>query len=131
MAKTQPTDYAQLANQLGEFFVDTSERLGDYLDATIDDPNDPKALQLAEQIDELGICANKLFELAENIAFAALVTDLQGVKDGTTRISQAVKTIANIDKAIAIAAAVIELATAIVTENGSALGAAVQTIASV
>ena len=131
MAKTQQTDYAQLANQLGEFFVDTSEQLGDYLDATIDDPNDPKALQLAEQIDELGICANKLFELAENIAFAALVTDLQGVKDGTTRISQAVKTIANIDKAIAIAAAVIELATAIVTQNGSALGTAVETIASI
>jgi hypothetical protein len=131
MANTQSTDYAQLANQLGEFFVDTSEQLGDYLDATINDPNDPKAIQLGEQIDQLGIYANRLFDLAENIAFAALSTNLQGVKDGTARIRQAVKTIANIDKAIAIAAAVIELATAIVTQNGSALGTAVQTIASV
>jgi hypothetical protein len=131
MANTPSTDYAQLANQLGEFFVDTSEQLGDYLDATIDDPNDPKAIKLGEQIDELGIYANRLFDLAQNIAFADLAINLQGVKDGTTRINQAVKTIANIDKAIAIAAAVIELAAAIVTQNGSALGAAVQTIASV
>jgi hypothetical protein len=131
MPTTQPTDYAQLANQLGEFLVDTSEQLGDYLDYTFDNPDDPKAIQLGDQIDQLGIYANRLFDLAENIAFAALATDLQGVKDGTTRINEAVKTIANIDKAIAIAAAVIELATAIVTQNGSALGAAVQTIGTI
>src|SRR5580658_3012403 len=113
MATTQPTDYAQIANQLGEFFVETSEKLDDYLDEIMDDPNDPKIIQLGEQIDQLGIYANRLFDLAENIAFAALATDLKGVKDGTVKINEAVKTIANIDKAIAIAAAVIELATAI------------------
>ncbi len=124
-------DYANLANQLGEFYMDTADQLGDYLDATIDDPNDPKSLQLGEQIDQITIYANRLFELADKIAFATLTTELEGVKDGTAKISQAVKTIANIDKAIAIAAAVIELATAIVTQNGSALGTAIQTIATI
>ena len=124
-------DYANLAIHLGECCMDTADQLGDYLNTTIDDPNDPKSVQLGDQIDQITIYANRLFELSDRIAFAALATNLQGVKDGTARIGQAVKTVANIDKAIAIAAAVIELATAIVTQNGSALGAAVQTIASI
>jgi hypothetical protein len=125
------TDYGQFANQLGEFYTVTADQLGDYLDANIGDPNDPKMLQLGEQIDQITNYANRLFELADNIAFTALANDLQGVKDGTANIQHALKTIANIDKAIAIAAAVIELATAIVTQSGSSLGAAVQTIASI
>ena len=125
------SDYASFANQLGEFYMDTADELGDYLDVTIDDPNDPKALQLGDQIDKITIYANRLFELSDKIAFAALTTDLQGVKDGTANIKQALKKVANIDKAIAIAAAVIELATAIVTQNGASLGTAIQTIASI
>ena len=124
-------DYASVANELGECYMNTADQLGDYLDATITDPNDPKAIKLGDQIDQITIYANRLFELSDNIAFAALATNLQGVKDGTAKIGQALKTIATIDKAIAIAAAVIELATAIVTQNGSALGTAVQTIASI
>ncbi len=124
-------DYASFANQLGEFYMDTADRLGDYLDATIDDPNDPKSLQLGDQIDQITMYANRLFELADKIAFATLTADLQGVKDGTVKINEALKTIANIDKAIAIAAAVIELAAAIVTQNGSTLGMALQTIGTI
>jgi hypothetical protein len=125
------SDFAAFANQLGEFYMDTADELGDFLDATIDDPNDPKAIKLGDQIDQITIHANQLFELSDKIAFAALSTNLQGVKDGTAKIGQALKTIANIDKAIAIAAAVIELATAIVTQNGSALGTAIQTIGTI
>jgi hypothetical protein len=123
-------DYAIFANELGEFYMDTADQLGDYLDKTIKDPNDPNSIQLADQIDQITIYANRLFELSDKIAFTALATNLQGVKDGTAKIGQALKTIATINKAIAIAAAVIELATAIVTQNGSALGTAVQTIGS-
>src|SRR6201999_849833 len=105
--------------------------LGEYLDATIEDPNDPSSIKLGDQIDQLGIYANQFFDLADRIAFADLGTDLQGVKDATAKIQQALKTIATIDKAIAIAAAVIELAVAIVTQSGSSLGQAIQTIASI
>ena len=121
-------DYAQFANQLGEFYMDTADQLGAYLDVAIGDPNDPGLLGLSEQIDEITIYANRLFELADNIAFNALADDLQGVKDGIANIRQALKAIANIDEAIAIAAAVIELAAAIVTQNGASLGAALRTI---
>jgi hypothetical protein len=124
-------DYASFANELGEFYMDTADQLGDYLDKTIKDPNDPNAVQLGDQIDQITIYANRLFELSDKIAFTALATNLQGVKDGTAKIGQALKTIATINKAIAIAAAVIELATAIVTQNGSALGTAVQTIGTI
>jgi hypothetical protein len=124
-------DYASFANELGEFYMDTADQLGDYLDKTIKDPNDPNSVQLGDQIDQITIYANRLFELSDKIAFTDLATNLQGVKDGTAKIGQALKTIATINKAIAIAAAVIELATAIVTQNGSALGTAVQTIGSI
>ena len=124
-------DYASFASQLGEFYMDTADQLGDYLDKTIEDPNDPNSVKLGDQIDRITIYANRLFELSDKIAFAALATNLQGVKDGTAKINQALKTIATIDKAIAIATAVIELATAIVTQNGSALGSAIQTIGSI
>lgn len=124
-------DYAVFANQLGEFYMDTANELGDYLDATIDDAGDPKAQQLGDQIDQISIYANRLFELADKIAFDALTADLQGIKDGTTKINQALKTIANIDKAIAIATAVLELAAAIVTQNGAGLVTALQTIGSI
>jgi hypothetical protein len=124
-------EYASFANQLGEFYMDTADQLGDYLDKTIKDPNDPNSIQLGDQIDQITIYANRLFELSDKIAFSALATNLQGVKAGTAKIGQALKTIATINKAIAIAAAVIELATAIVTQNGSALGTAVQTIGSI
>jgi hypothetical protein len=124
-------DYAVFANQLGEFYMDTADDLGDYLDATIDDPNDPKAVKLGDQIDQISMYANRLFELADKIAFSALTTDLQGVKDGTAKVNQALKTIANIDKAIAIATVVLELAAAIVTQNGAGLVTALQTIGSI
>lgn len=124
-------DYAVFANLLGEFYMDTADDLGAWLDATIDDPNDPKAVKLGDQIDQISIYANRLFELADKIAFSALTTDLQGVKDGTAKINQDLKTIANIDKAIAIATVVIELAAAIVTQNGAGLVTALQTIGSI
>ena len=124
-------DYAQFANQLGEFYMDTADQLGDYLDVAIGDPNDPGLLELSEQIDEITIYANRLFELADNIAFNALADDLEGVKDGLANVRQALKTMASIDQAIAIAAAVIELAAAIVTQNGASLGAALRTIGSI
>ena len=124
-------DYAQFANQLGEFYMDTADQLGAYLDVAIGDPNDPGLLELSEQIDEITIYANRLFELAENIAFNALADDLEGVKDGIANVRQALKTMASIDQAIAIAAAVIELAAAIVTQNGASLGAALRTIGSI
>ncbi len=124
-------DYAVFANQLGEFYMDTAEELGDYLDATIDDAGDPKALQLADQIDQISVYANRLFELADKIAFDALTTDLQGVKAGIANINQALRTIANIDKAIAIATVILQLGAAIVTQNGSGLVTALQTIASI
>jgi hypothetical protein len=124
-------DYAQFANQLGEFYMDTADRLGDYLDAAIGDRNDPGMLRLGDQIDEITIYANRLFELGDNIAFNALAADLRGVRDGIANIRQALKTIANIDGAIAIAAAVIDLATAIVTQNGASLGAALKTIGAI
>jgi hypothetical protein len=124
-------DYAQFANQLGEFYMDTADQLGGYFDTAIGDPNDPGLLRLSEQIDEITIYANRLFELADNIAFNALADNLQGVKDGIANIRQALKTMANLDEAIAIAAAVIELAAAIVTQNGASLGAALQTIGSI
>jgi hypothetical protein len=124
-------DYAQFANQLGEFYMDTADQLGDYLDVAIGDPNDPGLLELSEQIDEITIYANRLFELADNIAFNALADDLEGVKDGLANVRQALKTMASIDQAIAIAAAVIELAAAIVTQNGASLGAALRSIGSI
>jgi hypothetical protein len=124
-------DYEQFANQLGEFYMDTADELGAYLDTIAGDPNDPRILRLGDRIDEITIYANRFFELAENIAFNALAADLQGVRDATAKIRQALKTISDIDKAIAIASAVIGLATAIVTQNGASLGASLETIGSI
>jgi predicted transcriptional regulator len=124
-------DYALLANQLGEFCLDVAEGIGDYIHENIGNLPDDKVTSLERQLDEITADANQFLELADEIAFADLATYLQGIQNAITSIQQALKTIAGIDKAIAIAAAVIELATAIFTQSGSALGAAVKTIGSI
>jgi hypothetical protein len=124
-------DYAALATQLGEMCMDVAQEIGDYVHQNIGNLPDDKLTSLEGQLDQITADANKFLELADQIAFADLATYLQGVQNATTQIQQDLKTIANIDKAIAIAAAVLELATAIFTQSGSALGAAVQTIGSI
>jgi hypothetical protein len=124
-------DFAALAIDLGNFCNGVAAGLGNFLDANIGNLPADKVTSLKTQIDQMTAQANKFFELADGIAFAALATNLQGVQDATAKIQQDLKTIANIDKAIAIATAVIELGTAIFTMNGSALGAAVTTIGSI
>ncbi len=124
-------DYALLATQLGELCTDVAQEIGDYIHENDGKLPDDKVTSLEQQLDQISAAANRFLELADQIAFADLATYLQQVQNATASIQQDLKTIANIDKAIAIAAAVIELATAIFTQSGSALGAAVQTIGSI
>jgi hypothetical protein len=124
-------DYALLATQLGELCTDVAQEIGDYIHENDGKLPDDKVTNLEQQLDQISAAANRFLELADQIAFADLATYLQQVQNATASIQQDLKTIANIDKAIAIAAAVIELATAIFTQSGSALGAAVQTIGTI
>jgi hypothetical protein len=124
-------DYADLAADLGEMCSNVADTIGDYIHANIGNLPPAKVTSLEAQLSQLTADANKFLELSDQIAFTQLATYLQGVQNATTSIEKALKTIANIDKAIAIATAVLEVATAILTQNGSALGAAVQTIGSI
>ena len=124
-------DYADLAADLGEMCSNVADVIGDYLHQNIGNLPKAKVTSLEAQLSQLTANANKFLELSDQIAFTGLATYLQGVQNATTSIQQDLKTIANIDKAIAITTAVLELATAILTANGSALGAAVQTIGSI
>jgi hypothetical protein len=123
-------DYAALAADLGELCSDVAQGIGDYIHQNIGNLPGDKVSSLEQQLSQLSALANKFLMLADKIAFADLATYLQGVQHATASIQRSLKTIADINKAIAIATAVLELATAIVTANGSALGAAVQTIGS-
>lgn len=124
-------DYALLANQLGEVFMDAAEQVGDYLHQNTGTLPDDKVTALEQQLDTLTAYANKFLELSDRIAFADLATYLQGIQGAIGKIEQALKEIANINKAIAITAAVLELGVAILTQSGSALGQAVQTIGTI
>jgi hypothetical protein len=124
-------DYAALATQLGALCTNVAQEIGAYIDQNIGNLPDDKVTSLEQQLDQISAAANQFLSLSDQIAFADLATYVQGVQNATAQIQQALKTIANIDKAIAIATAVLELATAIFTQSGSALGAAVQTIGSI
>jgi hypothetical protein len=124
-------DFALLATQLGELCMDVASGIGDFIHQNIGNLPGDEVTSLEGQLDQITADGNKFLQLADQIAFADLATNLQGVQNATATIQQDLKTIANIDKAIAIATAVLELATAIFTQSGSSLAAAVQTIGSI
>jgi hypothetical protein len=124
-------DFALLATQLGELYMDVASGIGDFIHQNIGNLPGDQVTSLEAQLVQVTADGNKFLQLADQIAFADLATNLQGVQNATATIQQDLKTIANIDKAIAIATAVLELATAIFTQSGSALGDAVQTIGSI
>lgn len=124
-------DYALLATQLAEFFMDVADAIGDYIHENVGTLPEDKVTALEQQLDQMTTYANQFLELADRIAFAALATYLEGIQNAITKIKQDLNELANIDKAIAIVAAVLELAAAVLTQSGASLGAAVQTIGTI
>lgn len=126
MRSPENIDYAAFANQLGEFLLNVATKVGDYIHQHAGTGEDLTAQY--KQLDQLTQYGNKCFELAEKIAFTGLAVYLKGIKDATDKINRDLKKLANINKAIAITAAVLGLAVGVLTQNGSAVSDALQTI---
>jgi hypothetical protein len=121
-------DISDELTQLGEFFMDAAEQIGDFIHQGVGTLPDDQLAALEQQLDQLTGYANRLIEEADQIAFADLANYLQGIQDATQKIQQDLKVIANINKAVAITAALLELGVGVLTQSGSSIGAALQTI---
>jgi len=120
---------AIFANKLGHFYQNMADGLGEFLHTHIGTLPKNQVTSLADQQNQIINYANMFFALSDRIAFEESETYFKGVSDSIDSIDKAVKGINDINKAITIAAGLITLAAAIVTENGGGIVSSLQTIA--
>lgn len=124
-------DYAALANLLGDFFENVAEQVSDRIDQGVGNLTDAQLADLESKLDQLTNSATSCYEKAERIAFAGLATYIQGIQNAVTKTDKDLKTIADINKAISITAAVLGIAVGVLTENGSLISQAMTTIGNI
>jgi|HubBroStandDraft_6_1064221.scaffolds.fasta_scaffold130228_3 hypothetical protein len=121
-------DISDELTQLGEFFMDAAKQMGDFIHQGEGNLPDAQITSLEQQLDQLTSYANRLIEASDQIDFANLANYVQGIQNATKKIQQDLAVIADINKAIAITAALLELGVGVLTQSGASIGAALQTI---
>ena len=124
-------DYAALANLLGDFFENVAEQVGDKIDQGAGNLSPAQLADLERKLDQLTNSATTCYEKAERIAFAGLATYIQGIQNAVTKIDKDLKTIADINKAVSITAAVLGIAVGVLTADGSLIGQSIETIGNI
>jgi len=123
-------DDAQFANSIGSFYQQIGQQMGNYLQSNIGTlSKTPGQLTIfCDDQSRIISYANTFYSLSDQIAFDNSDVYFAAVTAATAGMNANIKTIDKIDKWINFSAAIITLATAIVSKNGSNILSSIETI---
>lgn len=122
---------ADQARRLARSFLTVSESIADYLDEHFDEIK-PADRQMMRRLKvRLADQAQQFTSLAIEVTLENLEPTLAHIGEVTQRAKDAVKHLADVRRAINIAAATLSLGTAIITGNTDGIGSAVAELAQV
>jgi hypothetical protein len=121
-------DDAILANKLGQLYQEMADSLEDYLHVHAGELDKPDRDLLGQRVSGILDFSDKFFSLSDQIAFAGSDASFKGVEGAAQSAKDAIQHIAKVNKVISITADVLTLAASIVTQNGSGIVGAVQSI---
>src|SRR5258707_7991765 len=119
---------AQFANLIGRFYQTLAMQIGDYLHENIGIITTDQVSILSDDQTRLISYSNTFFALSDAIAFEGADVYFRGVQDATGQITDSLKHIGKVDKAIAISANVLSLAGGIVSKNTAMILAALSSL---
>lgn len=114
------------ARALAQLFSDASYAVDQYRFANWNNMTAADYQTLEDDSLQLHLNSMHLTTKAVGLQLNDMQKDLQAIKDATSKANNALKTIANVKKAIGIAASLVSLGGAILSENPSAILTAAQ-----
>ena len=123
-------DYAQFANQIGGFYQQVAQAMGDYLQNNITTlAADAGQLRIfCDEQSRIISYANTFYALSDKIAFVGAGELYRSVVSATASLNTDIRHIEQVDKWINFSAGVINLGSAIVSRNGGGIVSSVQAI---
>lgn len=119
---------AMFANALGHSYQQIAQQLGDYLHQNIGKlPKDRADVLMSEQSRVISY-ANTFYSLSDNIAFADSGKYFDAITRAMSDIDVAIRKIDDVNRVLTITGGVISLAAAVVSQNGSGIVTALQSI---
>ena len=120
---------AEQVNQLATHFLDMGTEIGNYRQQQYDKLTADERDEMKDLVSEILDYSNNLYTLSATLVMKDVQTSLTTINNVTAGIKTTYKTLQNVQKAINVAASVVTLGAAIMSQNPQAIAVSIGDLA--